>query len=359
MQMLVNSEGGMAVQMPQWRKNVLECAMAQDSAPLLRSQTDKAREILVSSRGPGSLRIRSPAAGAADKGAIYRGKLIDQGARVSVLLHPVHPVMPEVRDAAAATQNRTRDAEGSSEPSLHTSQVEDQPNALNPPIVEDKSPQKMLQKAGPDPMARSRNEQVQHAKMREEAVRNLAKRLDNTELGDKLAKATEDPGKNLGKAGEKLIMAWDHNDVKDDTIETKEKILDAQASDSALWREKFRARMRCLAGGEGGEASLVAPQPNLVAPNPVPPVASTPSSVCGGKKDDELCEGRVQTSMDVSSDARAAFVAALQGCVRVVVSSVSSPSASRVPERGTYHSLSTPCDDTVEYTRSLRFDMSA
>ena len=323
-QMLVDTEGGMAVQMPQWRKNALECAMAQDSAPLLRSQTDKAREILVSSRGPGSLRIRSPAAAAADMGAIHRGELFDKGTHFSVF-HPLHPVMQEEDDTAAGTQHPTR---GSSEPSLHTSQVEDQPKER----VEDKTPQKMLQKTASDPMARSRKEQMQQVKIREEAVGNLAKQLDNLELGVKLAKAIEDPGKNLDKA-EKLIKVWDHNDVKDDTIETKENVLEAQASDSALWREKFRARMRCLAGGEGRETNLVASQPNLVAPNAALPAAFTSASVCGGKKDDELGESRVKTSIDVSSDARAAFVAALQGCVLVVVSSVSSPSASWLPER--------------------------
>jgi hypothetical protein len=327
-QMLVNTEGVMAVQMPQWRKNALECAMAQESAALLRSQTDKAREILVSSRGPGSLRIRSPAAAPAEMGAIHRGELIDKGTHFSVL-HPLHPVIQEEDDTVAVTQHPTR---GSSEPSLHTSQVEDQPNDREEHVVEDKSPQKMLQKIASDPMARSRNEQMQQEKMREEAVGNLAKQLDNLELGGKLAKAMEDPGKILDKA-EKLTKVWDHNNVKDDTIETKENVLEAQASDSALWREKFRARMRCLAGGEGREANLVAPQPNPVAPNHAPPAASTPASVCGGIKDDELGEGRVKTSIDVSSDARAAFVAALQGCVHVVVSSVSSPSASCVPER--------------------------
>jgi len=340
--MLLNTDGGLALQMSQWRKNALGCTIPRESALLLRSQTDEAREILVSSRGPGSLRIRSPAAAAADMGAIHRRELIDQGTNVSVL-HPLMQEEEEEDDAAAATQQLTRDATRSSEPSLPTSQVKYQGiiNSPNPPVVEEKPPQKLLQKTASDPKPRSRNEQIQQEKMREKAVRDLAKQLDNLEPGDKLAKAMGDPGKNLGKAGEKLINVWDHNDVQNEAIETKENVLDAQTSDSALWREEFRARMRCLAGGQGLEA-------NLVAPNPAPPAASTPAS---GEKVDDLCERR-----DVSSDARAAFVAALQGCVHVIVSSVSSPSASCVPARAyidTYHGCSSPCDDIVKYTRSL------
>ncbi len=63
---------------------------------------------------------------------------------------------------------------------------------------------------------------------------------------------------------------------------------DAQAS--ALWREKFRARMRSLATGQG----LQCPSPASAAPVD-----------CG--------DDRREVGLDSSSEARAAFVAALQG----------------------------------------------
>jgi hypothetical protein len=70
-----------------------------------------------------------------------------------------------------------------------------------------------------DPLALSDKEQMQHAKMREDIVRNFAKHIDNLEIGEKLRKATGDLGQNLGKAGDKLMKVWDLNDLKDDTIE--------------------------------------------------------------------------------------------------------------------------------------------
>jgi len=68
---------------------------------------------------------------------------------------------------------------------------------------------------------------------------NLAKDLNNLEIGDKLAKATGDLGKNLGKAGEKLIKVWDLNDLKDDAVEMKEHLLNAQASANQARSEGF------------------------------------------------------------------------------------------------------------------------
>ena len=75
-----------------------------------------------------------------------------------------------------------------------------------------------------DPLALSQEEQMQQEKMREEVVRNFAKQLDRLELGEKLAKATGDLGKNLGKAGDKLMNVWDLNDLKDDTLEMQEHV---------------------------------------------------------------------------------------------------------------------------------------
>ena len=73
-----------------------------------------------------------------------------------------------------------------------------------------------------DPFVLSKAEELEHAKLREEIVRNFAQRIDNLEIGEKIAKATGDFGKNLGKAGDKLLKVWDLNDLKDDTIEMKE-----------------------------------------------------------------------------------------------------------------------------------------
>jgi len=75
---------------------------------------------------------------------------------------------------------------------------------------------------------------------------------------------------------------------------------DAQAS--ALWREKFRARMRSLATGDGLRSSQ-----QCLAPAHTAPVDRS-----GGGDDDHRGEG-LDSSTHVSSEARAAFVAALQG----------------------------------------------
>ena len=72
---------------------------------------------------------------------------------------------------------------------------------------------------------------------------NLAKHLINLQLGDKLgdklAKATRDLGKNLEKAGEKLIEVWDLNDLKNDTMEMKEHVLKPHVSASQARSEGF------------------------------------------------------------------------------------------------------------------------
>jgi hypothetical protein len=47
--------------------------------------------------------------------------------------------------------------------------------------------------------------------------------LDDVALGS-VVTATGDLGKNLGKAGNKLINVWDLNDLKDDTLEMQEHV---------------------------------------------------------------------------------------------------------------------------------------
>ena len=47
---------------------------------------------------------------------------------------------------------------------------------------------------------------------------------NSSEFGEKVAKATDDLGKNLTKAGDKLLAVWDLNDLKDDTIEMKDHV---------------------------------------------------------------------------------------------------------------------------------------
>jgi hypothetical protein len=96
--------------------------------------------------------------------------------------------------------------------------VEDQANPPKSPL-EGQPPRRAA-----DAMVLSPEEQMQHEKMREEVVRNFAKQLDRLELAEKLAKATGDLGKNLGKAGDKLMNVWDLNDLKDDTIEMQEHV---------------------------------------------------------------------------------------------------------------------------------------
>jgi hypothetical protein len=111
--------------------------------------------------------------------------------------------------------------------------VEDQANPPKSPL-EGQPPRRAA-----DAMVLSQEEQMQHEKMREEVVRNFAKQLDRLELAEKLAKATGDLGKNLGKAGEKLIKVWDLNDLKDDAVEMKEHLLNAQASANQARSEGF------------------------------------------------------------------------------------------------------------------------
>jgi hypothetical protein len=96
--------------------------------------------------------------------------------------------------------------------------VEDQANPPKSPL-EGQPPRRAA-----DAMVLSQEEQMQHEKMREEVVRNFAKQIDRLELAEKLAKATGDLGKNLGKAGDKLMNVWDLNDLKDDTLEMQEHV---------------------------------------------------------------------------------------------------------------------------------------
>ena len=58
-------------------------------------------------------------------------------------------------------------------------------------------------------------------------IRDLMKHVvhlerSSSEVGEKVAKATGELGKNLQKAGETLLIVWDLNDLKDDTMEMKD-----------------------------------------------------------------------------------------------------------------------------------------
>ena len=66
---------------------------------------------------------------------------------------------------------------------------------------------------------------------------------NSSEFGEKVAKATDDLGKNLTKAGDKLLAVWDLNDLKDDTIEMKDRV---QAVDLDQWKEGLDQHMRNL-----------------------------------------------------------------------------------------------------------------
>ena len=106
---------------------------------------------------------------------------------------------------------------------LAPSYGDDEPtNPPKPPI--DMQEVRRMRRQASDPTALTELELRQNAKMRDEVVRSFAKHLDNLELGEKLAKVTGDLGKNLGKAGDKLMNVWDLNDLKDDTLEMKEHV---------------------------------------------------------------------------------------------------------------------------------------
>ena len=64
---------------------------------------------------------------------------------------------------------------------------------------------------------------------------------NSSEFGEKVAKATDDLGKNLTKAGDKLLAVWDLNDLKDDTIEMKDRV---QAVDLDQWKEGLDQHVR-------------------------------------------------------------------------------------------------------------------